>query len=79
MLPYKIGNKSVYVFATQDCSLGAYRKDDDKGATWDAIIIEENGESGEVYFETFDSHEKAWTACENKFKKLYPVTEWKGR
>lgn len=79
MRPYKSGNNKVYAFAAQDCSSSGYRKNEDNGGEWEAIILEENVVLKTIYCETFDSGENAWIACENQFKKLYPNIPWEGR
>ena len=68
-MEYKIGNKKVYIFASEN--------EDNK---WEAIILEENDKSRVIYHTEFPNMEDARRGCKVAFERKYPNFKnlWKG-
>jgi hypothetical protein len=77
-MDYQIGDKKVWVFASQDCTAEGYSAIKGTGETWDAIVLEEKGNTKMVYHETFKSESECRKACEKVFKEKYSPSLWKG-
>lgn len=75
---YTINGKKVYAFSSQDCDSCSYRSNTGDRGDWDAIIIEENGDTKLVYFESFKSKQECQDACKAKFESLYKGEAWLG-
>lgn len=76
-MEYKIGNKKIYVFISHDCDSDSYRANTGAGGEWDAIILEENGDTKMVYFKAVQSKEECEDTCRKKFEELYPGEPWR--
>ena len=76
-MEYEIGTKKVFVFVSLNCDSNGYKKTTGEGGSWEAIIIEENGDTQLVYHESFKSREDSLTACKKAFENRYRDQRWK--
>ena len=74
-MEYKIGDKKVFVFLSRNCDVRF--QENAASIIWDAIIIEENGDTKMVYHETFKSQKECHDACGEKFQHLSPPGAWR--